>query len=156
MGSARRLILGRSPPIYWYEQGEIGSKSGGNMIEPLLPQRLQSANRTLVFWLSTTLALLFLVTVYGRSSSRLDIFRALSLGLPRTEALQILKRNEIGCGILSTSEAQLPRECWFWDPWRTYGIVFEPGENGRIMTRGYTYRNQSARLSGTIRRLVQR
>jgi hypothetical protein len=106
----------------------------------------------MVLWLGTTISLLLLVIMYVVITSRLDIYRSLSLGLPRADAIRILRRNEIGCGVVSlAAPGEEIRECWFWDPWRTYGIVFEPGGGGRIITKGYSYRNLSLLVSGATR-----
>jgi hypothetical protein len=70
-------------------------QTSGDDSQPLIALRT-------VFWLVAAAATLNLLS-YARSVSHLHVYRDLQLGMPRSEAMQVLRAQSIDCGSLSSA-----------------------------------------------------
>ena len=84
-------------------------------------------------------ALLINFLAFATGLSKLGVYRQLHLTRGRAEAMKILRENDIDCGSISI-QAEHPRDCWFWDPWRTYHVVFSADDESQVVMKSYVYR----------------
>lgn len=124
-------------------------QTSGDDSQPLIALRT-------VFWLVAAAATLNLLS-YARSVSHLHVYRDLQLGMPRSEAMQVLRAQSIDCGSLSSAsypKGSPPRECWFSDFWREYRLVFSLGGDGCVLMKSFAYRRHSPSLVRLIKLML--
>jgi|SRR5580704_14637722 hypothetical protein len=103
------------------------------------------------FRLSQSICALFMLSIFidvplftftsSKYLSHLDVYRALRPGMSRTDALQILEQDKIGCWRSFPKDAA-PQECKFVDFWREYTVTFSATESSRVVMKYYSYRRR--------------
>jgi hypothetical protein len=81
----------------------------------------------------------------SRYLSHMDVYRSLSLGLKRKDALKILEDNKIPCGSIYPKDCA-PQQCQFWDFWREYRVSFSSADDSRVLQKSYSYRRRNLSL----------
>lgn len=93
----------------------------------------------------------FYVVSLSKYFSHVDVYRQLALGMPRAEAVEILRKNHLSCGLAYSKEAP-PLECEFGDFWRVYRIGFSPEPNSRLEVKQFFFIHRSSSLGWLIHR----
>jgi hypothetical protein len=86
---------------------------------------------------------------FDRYLSHMTAYRAVHLGMPRSDAIAILRENNLDCGSVYPP-ASLPRSCQFWDFWRAYTVSFGPGSDGYVELKYYSYRLRQRSLMRAV------
>lgn len=80
------------------------------------------------------------------SLSRSRVFEQMSIGLPQRTVFEVLRKENVTCGISIGTE----RSCWFSDFWRDYQITVDP-ETRTVNGLGYYRRYRPSILHRSLK-----
>jgi hypothetical protein len=114
------------------------------------PKRLIVEMMAIGILLAISTDFVFFILDQRRALSALEVFRQVTLAMPRSEVDVILAKYQIAC-VKPDSGRNDPVLCEFLDPWRDYTLTFDQPD-GRVIAIRYYFRSRP----GVLERLLFR
>jgi hypothetical protein len=90
--------------------------------------------------LGALLALLVILTDVAGYLSRWSVFDQIQLDMPSSQALRVLRSNEISCDMLPSAY-----RCRFDDFWREYTIIID-AQQARVTRRAFVFKRHNSSI----------
>jgi hypothetical protein len=111
------------------------------------PRLLRRIHILRIFLAATITTLLVTFSSYAVRVSNMDVYQELRLGMSRADAMNRLRNKGIDCGSITPFPKDLwSRPCWFSDPWRSYEIGFNSGDDNHVIRKSYVFNRPKASL----------